>query len=217
MYSWLIRLFRTVQLGKPPYLLALLAIEFHASVMSSVEVLQKQFLTDWKSRHFPLWLFFFFFFFLFWGKAYPTPSQNGLHRNTVALVCNCFESYTAADPVTAVGWFQLLGVPTERKEIANTVSNYLIYAPNPPPVCVFTMCVFLRGVYIPFAAISLLCKAELVTQAAGRGWVFVIIQQGRENGKRKISCLTFNDTETDIQCCRVCMRVCFTASQLFSF
>lgn len=88
-------------------------------------------------------VFFFFltyiyllFIYLFRGKVCPTPSHSILHRNTVALVCNYFESYAAGDPVTAVGWFQLLGVPTERKEIANTMSSYLIS--SLPPVC---MCV----------------------------------------------------------------------------
>lgn len=171
-------------------------------------MLQKQFLTDWKSRHFPLCLFFYHcFYFFFEGKRILCLP---IVDCTETLVCNCFESYTAADPVTAVGWFQLLGVPTERKEIANTMSNYLIYTSNPPPVCVYSVCFLKRYLHL-ICSFILPYEAELVAQAAGWGWVFVIIQQGRENGKRKNLCLTFNDTEMNLQCCHVCTRVCFIA------
>lgn len=85
---------------------------------------------------------------------YPTHSHSTLPRHTVALVHSCFESYAAGDPVTAVEWFQLPEVPTERKEIANTMNNYLIS--SHPQICIY-VCIC-GGYFFLMGTLLLICS-----------------------------------------------------------
>lgn len=163
--------FWTLEPGKPPYLLALLAVKFPASVMHNVEVLQKQFLTEWKSRHFPLVLFL--------GKVYPTHSHSIRPRHIVALVCNWFESYWGRRPchgsgVVSASW------SSNWKE-RNCKYNERLLDFFPPTiflclhVCYFDF--FLRGIHFSFAAIVLPYTAKQVVQRIRQDYAFVMKQQ----------------------------------------
>lgn len=151
-------------------------------------MLQKQFLTDWKSRHFPLWYFFF-------------EGKQILHVPTSTL-CQwqllwepCSRRPCHGSGVVSASW------SSNWKERNCKYNEQLldIFPPTSLCVCVF----FLGGIYFSFAATVLMYKAEHIAQSKAR-LCFCLKQQ------RKWSQRNTNRSE-------IWIRIYFISSQLFSF